>query len=67
MAVQRVMLLLERIHCIVEEMDSYAFLRPMAKLFVCRCGAGEVLVSPLGLYRLQQYREARALQQAIYD
>ena len=47
-------------------MDSYAFLRPMAKLFECRCGRGRLLVSSLGLHTLQQYPEARALLQAVY-
>lgn len=67
MATQRAMILPNRIECIVEEMDSYAFLRPMAQLFECRCGAGRLLVSSLGLHQLQQYPEARAMQQAIYD
>lgn len=66
MANQRAMLLPERIDCIIEEMDSYALLRPMAKLFECRCGGGRLLMSSLNLHRLQQYPEARALQNAIY-
>ena len=48
-------------------MDSFALLRPMAKLFECRCGAGKLLFSSLGLHRLSRYPEARALQQAVYD
>ena len=67
MATQRAMILPERIDCIITEMDSYAFLRPMAKLFECRCGSGKLLVSSLGLHHLLKYPEARALQQAIYD
>ena len=67
MASQRAMILAERIDCIIAEMDSYAFLRPMAKLFECRCENGRLLVSSLGLHRLTQYPEAQALQQAIYD
>jgi len=66
MAGQRAMILPEKIRCIVEEMDSYAFLRPMAKMFECRCGNGRLLVSSLGLHRLQQYPEARALLAAVY-
>ncbi|MBR7173679.1 MAG: hypothetical protein IKD50_04545 [Clostridia bacterium] len=66
MAGQRAMILPEKIRCIVEEMDSYAFLRPMAKMFECRCGNGRLLVSSLGLHRLQQYPETRALLAAVY-
>ena len=67
MATQRAMILPERTDCIIAEMDSYAFLRPMAKLFECRCGNGKLLVSSLGLHHLLKYPEARALQQAVYD
>lgn len=66
MAVQRAVILPERIRAIITEMDSYAYLRPMAKLFECRCGGGRLLFSSMGLHHLQQYPEARALQQAIY-
>ena len=66
MAVQRAMILPERIDCIIAEMDSCVLLRPMAKLFECRCGNGRLLVSSLGLHQLTQYPEARALQAAIY-
>ena len=67
MAIQRAMILPEKIDCIIAEMDSFAFLRPMAKLFECKCGNGRLLVSSFGLHNLQQYPEARALQQAVYD
>ena len=67
MANTRAMILPDRIDCIIAEMDSYAFLRPMARLFECRCGGGRLLVSSLGLHQLTQYPEARALQQAIYQ
>ena len=67
MANQRAMILPERIRCIVTEMDSYAFLRPMAKLFECRCEQGRLMVSSLNLHNLRQFPEARALQKAIYD
>ena len=67
MAGQRAFLLPEKIEAIVTELDSYAFLRPMAQLFECRCGNGRLMVSSMGLHQLQQHPEARALQQAIYD
>ena len=67
MANTRALILPERIECIVEEMDSYAFLRPMAKLFECRCGGGKLMVSSMGLHNLTQYPEVKALRQAIYD
>ena len=51
---------------IITEMDSYAFLRPMAQLFECRVGKGKLLYSTLGLQDLQQYPEGRALLRAIY-
>ncbi|MBR0220115.1 MAG: hypothetical protein IJQ33_13010 [Clostridia bacterium] len=66
MAVQRAVILPERIRAIVTEMDSYAFLRPMAKLFECRCGGGRLLFSTLNLHHLQGHPEARALLKAIY-
>ena len=67
MANTRAMILPERVDAIVAEMDSYAFLRPMAKLFECRCGGGKLMVSSLGLHHLNQYPEAKALRQAVYD
>lgn len=67
MANQRAMILPEKIDCIIAEMDSYAFLRPMGKLFECRCGKGRLLVSSMALHQLTRYPEARALQRAIYD
>ena len=51
---------------IVTEMDSYAFLRPMAKLLECRFGPGKLMLSSMGLQDLQEYPEARALLDAIY-
>ena len=51
---------------IVTELDSYAYLRPMAQLLECRCHGGRLLMSSLGLHELQQYPEARALQSAVY-
>ena len=66
MASQRAMILPRRMQAIVAEMDSYAYLRPMAKLLECRCQGGRLMISSMGLHNLQQYPEARALQQAIY-
>ena len=66
MAGQRAMILPRRMHAIVAEMDSYAYLRPMAKLLECRCHGGRLLISSMGLHQLMAYPEARALQQAIY-
>jgi len=66
MASQRAMLLPQPMDAIITEMDSYAYLRPMAKLLACRCGGGKLLISSMGLHQLQQYPEARALQQGIY-
>lgn len=67
MASQRAVILPRRMQAIVAEMDSYAYLRPMAKLLECRCHGGRLMISSMGLHNLQQYPEARALQQAIYD
>ncbi len=67
MANTRALILPERIEAIITEMDSYAFLRPMAKLFECRCGGGKLMVSSMGLHNLPQYPEVKALRHAIYD
>ncbi len=56
----------KKFEAIITEMDSYAFLRPMAQLFECRVGNGRLLYSTLGLQDLQQYPEGRALLRAIY-
>ncbi len=66
MAVQRALVLPQRLDAIITELDSYAFLRPMAQLLECRCCGGRLLVSSLGLQNLQQYPEARALLDSIY-
>ena len=66
MASRRAVILPKRIQAIITEMDSYAYLRPMAQLFECRCGGGRLLFSSLGLQDLQQYPEARALLSSIY-
>lgn len=66
MASQRAVILPKRIPAIVAELDSYAYLRPMAQLFECRCGNGKLFFSSLGLQNLQQYPECRALLCSIY-
>ncbi|MCM1025472.1 MAG: hypothetical protein NC432_03515 [Roseburia sp.] len=67
MAGQRAVILPRPLKCIITELDSYAFLRPMAQLLEFRCGGGKVLFSSLGLRALRQYPEAAALQDAIYS
>lgn len=67
MASQRAVILPKYYDAIVAEMDSYAFLRPMAQLLECRCENGKLLFSSMGLQDLQQYSEARALLYAIYQ
>lgn len=66
MASQRAVILPKRYQAIVAEMDSYAYLRPMAQLLECRCGRGRLLFSSMGLQDLQMYPEARTLLAAIY-
>lgn len=66
MAVQRAVILPHNDAAIITEMDSYAYLRPMAQLFECRCKKGRLLFSSMGLQNLQQYPEARALLFCIY-
>ncbi len=66
MAGQRAVILPERIETIVAELDSYAYLRPMAMLFECRCLNGKLLFSSMGLQNLQKYPECRALLCCIY-
>ncbi len=67
MANTRAVILPHPMHCIIAEMDSYAFLRPMAKLMECHCGNGRVLFSSMGLHNLSAWPQARVLLQAIYD
>lgn len=67
MATQRAIILPEYKKSIVAQMDSYAYMRPMTQLLECRCGGGRLLLSSMGLQNLQQYPEARALQNAIYQ
>lgn len=71
MAVQRAVILPPAadgspMQAVITEMDSYAYLRPMAQLFECRCLNGKVLFSSMGLQDLQQYPEARALLSSLY-
>lgn len=58
---------LKHFRSIVTQLDSYAYLRPMSMLLECRCGNGKLLLSTMGLQNLQQYPEARALLQSLYQ
>lgn len=66
MASARALILPEPMEAIITEMDSYAYMRPMAQLLECRCGGGKLMISSMGLQNLRQYPEARALLRAIY-
>ena len=66
MATKRAVILPHPMKTIITEMDSYAFLRPMAQMIEFRCLKGKVLLSTMELHKSQQYPEARALQAAIY-
>lgn len=61
MASQRAAILPRVLDAIVAEMDSYAYMRPMAQLLECKCENGKLMFSTMGLQNLQQYPEARAL------
>lgn len=67
MASQRAVIFQRPIQAIVTEMDSYAYMRPMAQLAEFHCAGGKLLFSSMGLQNLQQYPEGRALQEAIYQ
>ncbi len=67
MATKRAVILPHTMKAIVTEMDSYAFLRPLAQLIEFRCMGGKVLLSAMELHNSQKYPEARALQAAIYE
>ncbi len=67
MASQRAVIFPHLVKAIVTEMDSYAYMRPMAQLAEFRCGGGKLLFSSMGLQNLQQYPESRALLHAIYQ
>lgn len=66
MATKRAVVLPRPMKTIITEMDSYAFLRPMAQLIEFRCLKGKVLLSTMELHKSQQYPEVRALQASIY-
>ena len=67
MAMKRAVVLPHPMKTIITEMDSYAFLRPMAQLIEFNCLNGKVLLSTMELHKSLQYPEARALQAAIYE
>lgn len=64
---KRAVILPRSIKSVITEMDSYAFLRPMAQLIEFNCLNGKVLLSTMELHKSLQYPEARALQAAIYE
>lgn len=66
MATKRAVVLPRPMKTIITEMDSYAFLRPMAQMIEFRCLKGKVLLSTMELHKSQQYPEVRALQASIY-
>lgn len=66
MATKRAVILPHPMKTIITEMDSYAFLRPMAQMIEFRCLKGKVLLSTMELHKSQQYPEVRALQVSIY-
>lgn len=66
MATKRAVILPHPMKTIITEMDSYAFLRPMAQMIEFRCLKGKVLLSTMELHKSQQYPEVRALQASIY-
>ena len=49
MASQRAIIFPHPVKAIVTEMDSYAYMRPMAQLAEFRCGGGKLIVSSMGL------------------
>ena len=54
MASQRAIIFPHPVKAIVTEMDSYAYMRPMAQLAEFRCGGGKLIVSSMGLQNLQE-------------
>lgn len=66
MATKRAVILPHPMKTIITEMDSYAFLSPMAQMIEFRCLKGKVLLSTMELHKSQQYPEVRALQASIY-
>lgn len=67
MASQRALILHRYIDTIIAEMDSFAKLRPMTQLMEVKCLSGRLMISSMGLQKLTQYPEARALLCSIYD
>ena len=67
MANGRAVMVRKDIRPIIKELDSYSKLRPLAKLFECKCLNGRVLFSSMGIQNLQEYPEAKALLSAIYQ
>ncbi len=63
MASKRAVILPHPMKTIITEMDSYAFLRPMAQMIEFRCLKGKVLLSTMELHKSQQYPEVRRRRQ----
>ena len=66
MAVSRAVILPRQMKAIITELDSYAYLRPMAQLLEVKVGEGKLMLSTMGLHQSQQYPEVRALLEAVY-
>ena len=52
MAGQRAVILPRDYDAIITELDSYAYMRPMAQLLECRCNGGRLMISSMGLQDL---------------
>lgn len=66
MATKRAMILPHAYESIVAEIDSYAYMKPMAQLIEGSYLGGHLLISSMELQNSLQYPESRCLQQAIY-
>lgn len=66
MANTRAIILPRAIKAIITELDSIAYMRPMAKLFEGRCMGGKLMFSSMGLKDICEYPEAKALLSSIY-
>lgn len=66
MTTGRAMILPKPMKAIVSKLDGADRLRPLAELFECRVGRGNVLFSSMGLKEKTRYPEVRALLDSIY-
>lgn len=67
MATKKAFVLPKAYECIVTEIDSYAYMKPMAQLIEGTYLGGHILICAMDLQNSLQYPECRCLQQAIYD